>query len=171
MDGCTSHLQQEWKQPWESRHPTSGSAVCSIARRCWECTKCSGSFFSFSYEEMDVMLIKYVLVKQGPGFIMYVCLMIRCFQPGWRGCKVGASGHLPLPHPAPLLGSPMESLVCCSTILSVAWKSAEGFVCWLRRSRDLEGWEGEIWEPPDSVPGLGELCESGERDRTEFPCK
>lgn len=36
------------------------------------------SFF-FSYEEMDVMLIKYVLVKQGPGFIMCVCLMIRFF--------------------------------------------------------------------------------------------
>lgn len=35
--------------------------------------------FFFSYEEMDVMLIKYVLVKQGLRFIMYMCLMIRFF--------------------------------------------------------------------------------------------
>lgn len=35
--------------------------------------------FSFSFEEMDVMLIMHVLVKQDPGFTKYMCLMIRFF--------------------------------------------------------------------------------------------
>ena len=48
----------------------------------------------FTYEEMDIMFIMWFLVKQGPGFIMYVCLMIRFFWRILKECKVCVGGCL-----------------------------------------------------------------------------
>lgn len=66
-----------------------------------------------TYEEMDIMFIMWFLVKQGPGFIMCVYLMIRFFWCILRECKVvaGVGGLSQVIHPLltlpPLLGSHM----------------------------------------------------------------
>lgn len=113
-------------EPWKGKDLVSCSTMCSACRSCWKCTRCSGSFF-FSYEEMDVMLIKCVLVTQGPGFIMYNKKpddqILLVWLERWR-----SQVTYPFPTLPPLLGSPMESLHSCDIAaaqLSFLWLGSQ----------------------------------------------
>lgn len=98
------------------------------------------------------MLIKCVLVKEGPGFIKHRFLMIRfLWDARWGSLVI----HPTLP---PLLRNPTETLACISVILTVASQSAR--LCLMPKEEQRPMWmEGRVWSHKTLPLHLQELLE------------